>query len=250
MDSWRAPLMIDVRQGVIGSPLLLVAFLMMNSGSPLFGQEALRMGEIRGKITITKSEDDIQKPPPVDRYSTHRLAPTSMSGAGMSSSAVKLSERAVIYLESQSSKAQNFQPPTAHPILDQRDLAFHPQVLPILVGTTVEFPNKDNLFHNVFSYSSPKEFDLGRYPTGESKSIRFDKAGIVRVYCDIHSHMNATILVLENPFFAIPDDGGAYVIKNVPNGTYIARLWFGRDLAASQSVSIKNGESVSVNFTY
>jgi plastocyanin len=168
----------------------------------------------------------------------------------MSSSALKLSEKAVVYLESQTGKAVNYQPPAAHPILDQRDLAFHPQVLPILVGTTVDFPNKDNLFHNVFSYSSPKEFDLGRYPTGESKSVRFDKAGVVRVYCDIHSHMNATILVLDNPFFAVPDDGGSFVLKNVPNGTYMARLWYGRELAASQSVTIKNSESVSVNFTY
>jgi plastocyanin len=232
------------------SPGLLLLVLVLNFGSALYGQEATKAGEIRGKITITKSDDELQKAPMIDRYSTHRLAPPTSAGAAMSSSAVKLSEKAVVYLESQTSKVQSYQPPAAHPILDQRDLTFHPQVLPILVGTTVDFPNKDNLFHNVFSYSSPKEFDLGRYPTGDSKSVRFDKAGIVRVYCDIHSHMNATILVLDNPFFAVPDDGGSFVIKNIPNGTYMVRLWYGRELAASQSVTIKNGESVPVNFTY
>jgi plastocyanin len=242
--------MFDIRKKPIGSPALLLVVLVLNSGPSLFGQEASKGGEIRGKITITKSDDDLQKPPPIDRYTTHRLAPPSTSGATMSASAVKLSERAVVYLEIQTGKVQSYQPPAVHPILDQRDLTFHPQVLPVLVGTTVDFPNKDNLFHNVFSYSSPKEFDLGRYPTGDSKSVRFDKTGVVRVYCDIHSHMNATILVLDNPFFAVPDDGGSFVIKNIPNGMYMARLWYGRELAASQSVTIKNGESVSVNFTY
>jgi plastocyanin len=224
--------------------------LVLISGSTLSGQEVTKAGEIRGKITITKSDDELQKTPMIDRYTTHRPTPPSTSGATMSSATIKLSEKAVVYLEGQTGKVQSYQPPTAHPILDQRDLTFHPQVLPILIGTTVDFPNKDNLFHNVFSYSSPKEFDLGRYPTGDSKSVRFDKAGVVRVYCDIHSHMNATILVLDNPFFAVPDDGGSFVIKNVPNGTYMAKLWYGREPAASQSVTIKNGESVSVNFTY
>jgi plastocyanin len=242
--------MFDIRQKAIWSPALWLVVLVLHSAASLFGQEISKGGEIRGKIAILKIDDDPQKSPMIDRYTTHRPTPPSTSGATMSSAAIKLSEKAVVYLESQTGKAQSYQPPTAHPILDQRDLTFHPQVLPILVGTTVDFPNKDNLFHNVFSYSSPKEFDLGRYPTGDSKSVRFDKAGVVRVYCDIHSHMNATILVLDNPFFAVPDDGGSFVIKNVPNGTYMARLWYGRELTASQSVTIKNGESVSVNFTY
>ena len=242
--------MIDVRKSTFWPPIVMLIGLVLNSGSRLFGQEASRAGEIRGKITITKSDDDLQKPPPIDRYSTHRLAPATPTGSTPSVSAKKLSEKAVVYLESETIKTQTFVPPTVHPILDQRDLTFHPQVLPIVVGTTVDFPNRDNLFHNVFSYSQPKEFDLGRYPTGESRSVRFDRPGVVRVYCDIHSHMNATILVLENPYFAVPDDQGVFVIKNVPNGAYVMKLWYGRDLAGSQNVTIKNGEAVSVNFTY
>jgi plastocyanin len=213
-------------------------------------QDVKKQGEVRGKITVTRSEADVGKPPIMDRYSTHRTSPASPGGSTEMAPIAKLSEKAVIYLESDAPKAQSYVPPSAHPILDQKDLTFHPQVLPILIGTTVDFPNRDNLFHNVFSYSSPKEFDLGRYPTGDSRSVRFDKAGIVRVYCDIHSHMNATILVLENPYFAIPDDGGTFIIRSVPNGTYMARLWYGRDLAGSQSVTIKNGETINLNFTY
>jgi plastocyanin len=237
--------MIDYRQRT-----LWLIVLVHCSGTALFGQAGTRSGEIRGKITITKSVEDLQKPATVDRYSTHRTTPVLAGGEMGTAAVAKLSEKAVVYLEGEALKGQSFAPPASHPILDQKDLVFHPQVLPIFVGTTVDFPNKDNLFHNVFSYSSPKEFDLGRYPTGESKSIRFDKAGIVRVYCDIHSHMNATILVLENPYFAVPDEGGSFVIRNVPNGTYVAKLWYGRELVASQSVSIKSGESVTVNFTY
>jgi plastocyanin len=227
---------------------ILPGLLIVNSLSMVFAQDVRKQGEVRGKISITHSEADAKNAATLDRYSTHRTSPVPPGGA--MAPVAKLSEKTVVYLEGDATKGQTFVPPTSHPVLDQKDLAFHPQVLPILAGTTVDFPNKDNLFHNVFSYSSPKEFDLGRYPTGDSKSVRFDKAGIVRVYCDIHSHMNATILVLENPYFAIADDSGSFAIRNVPNGTYTARLWYGRDLAASQGVTIKNGETVTINFTY
>jgi plastocyanin len=241
--------MIDVRQRTMRLMILLTMFLLYK-GSFVYGQETSKTGEVRGKITITKNDEDLQKPPAIDRYSTHHPVATSSPASMTAAPALKLTEKAVVYLETQTVKMPTFAPPTVHPLLDQRDLTFHPQVLPILVGTTVDFPNRDNLFHNVFSYSSPREFDLGRYPTGDSRSVRFDKAGVVRVYCDIHSHMNATILVLENPYFAVPDESGAFVIKNVPSGSYTARLWFGRDLAASQAISVRNGETITVNFTY
>ena len=219
-------------------------------GPHVLAQDAKKLGEVRGRITIARTDADAPKPPIIDRYSTHRPALTGSENAGPAQSPYKLPERAVVYLESESIKAQTFTPPAAHPVLDQKDLAFHPQVLPILVGTTVDFPNRDNLFHNVFSYSQPKEFDLGRYPTGTMKSVRFDKPGVVRVYCDIHSHMNATILILENPYFAVPDEQGSYTIKNVPAGTYTVKFWCGRELAGSQSVTVKGADAVNVNFTY
>jgi len=202
--------------------LFLGAALVYGYHAP--AQEAKREGEIRGKITVLRADADSQKPPILDRYSTHRPAVTGSDHALPAQPAYKLSEKAVIYLESEAMKARVYVPPSEHPLLDQKDLMFHPQVLPILAGTTVDFPNRDNLFHNVFSYSQPKEFDLGRYPTGMQKSVRFDKPGVVRVYCDIHSHMNATILVLENPYFVVPDDQGSFSIKDVPRGTYTVRF--------------------------
>ena len=212
--------------------------------------ESQKQGEVRGKITVARTESDVAKAPIIDRYSTHRPAMTGMEHSSAQQQPYQLSEKAVVYLESESIKAVSFAPPAVHPILDQRDLMFHPQVLPVLIGTTVDFPNRDNLFHNVFSYSQPKEFDLGRYPTGTQKSVRFDKPGIVRVYCDIHSHMNATILVLENPYFVVPDDQGLFSIKNIPGGTYTVKFWCGRELAGSQTITVKGGDAVNVNFTY
>ena len=89
-----------------------------------------------------------------------------------------------------------------HARLDQRDESFVPHVLAIVAGTTVDFPNNDRTYHNVFSLSKTRSFDLGRYAAGHSKAIRFDRPGIVRVFCDIHSHMSAFILVFAHRYFA------------------------------------------------
>jgi hypothetical protein len=127
---------------------------------------------------------------------------------------------------------------------------FRPLVLPIIVGTTVDFPNSDEVFHNVFSYSSPKEFDLGRYPIGKSKKVTFDRPGVVNVYCDIHAYMYATILVLENPWFAIPGKDGEYVIRNVPQGEYELAFWYGKKKVTSRSITVKARESTIVDLEY
>src|SRR5207302_4391177 len=104
-------------------------------------------------------------------------------------------------------------------VMDQRNETFVPHLLAIMTGTTVDFPNSDHLYHNVFSLSKTKRFDLGRYAAGHSRPVRFDQPGIVRVFCDIHSHMNAFILVFSHPFFAVTDPEGRYRIDNVPPGT-------------------------------
>jgi plastocyanin len=109
--------------------------------------------------------------------------------------------------------------------MDQRNETFVPHVLAITVGTTVDFPNSDQTYHNVFSLSKTKPFDLGRYAAGRSKSVRFDRPGIVRVFCDIHSHMSAFILVFGHGFFSVTDDEGRYRIDDVPPGTYTVVVW-------------------------
>ena len=89
----------------------------------------------------------------------------------------------------------------------------------------MDFPNSDRIYHNVFSLSKTRPFDLGRYAAGRSKPVKFDRPGIVRVFCDIHSHMNAFILVFSHPFFALTDADGRYRIDNVPPGTYNLVAW-------------------------
>jgi hypothetical protein len=110
-------------------------------------------------------------------------------------------------------------------VLDQRNETFIPHVLAITTGTTVQFLNSDKTYHNVFSLSRPKRFDLGRYPTGRSKSVRFDRPGIVRVFCEIHSHMSAFILVFAHRHFAVTNAKGEYRIEGLPPGTYTVAVW-------------------------
>ena len=104
--------------------------------------------------------------------------------------------------------------------MDQKGRQFGKLALPVLVGTRVEFPNGDDEYHQVFSNSKAKEMDLGRYAPGVVKEETFDKPGLVRLRCDIHKHMHAVILVLENPKFATCDEQGRFSIKDVPPGTY------------------------------
>lgn len=126
---------------------------------------------------------------------------------------------AVVFLEKVEAGAP-FKPPAEKPVLAQKDRQFAPLLLPILVGTVVRFPNQDDEFHNVFSRSVPKELELGRFGKDQVKEETFDKPGLVRLRCEIHTHMHAVILVLQNPHFAVADDQGAYVIPNVPAGSY------------------------------
>ena len=92
----------------------------------------------------------------------------------------------------------------------QIDEQFAPHVLPVRVGSVVRFPNLDPFFHNVFSYSKPKRFDLGKYPTGHSRSVRFTSPGVIQVFCEIHEFMSAYILVLAHSYFAMPASDGRF----------------------------------------
>jgi len=113
-----------------------------------------------------------------------------------------------------------------------------PHVLAIDVGTRVDFPNNDQTFHNVFSLSKPRRFDLGRYGRNQSKTIRFDKPGVVRVFCDIHSHMNAFVLVFSHPFFDVTDVEGRFFLPAVPPGTYTVVGWYEGEPRVTKSVVV------------
>jgi len=116
-------------------------------------------------------------------------------------------------------------------VIDQRNMKFVPRVLPVLVGKSVHFPNNDNTWHNVFSTSEAKKFDLSLYPPGESRSVTFDKPGVVRILCNVHPNMEAYTLVKEHPYFAVPDRRGNYRLDAVPVGRFRIEVWhpeFGR----------------------
>lgn len=161
-----------------------------------------RAGDVEGVVTLPHKP--AKRPP---RYGEHdagaddRITP------------------AIVFVDRVTAGAP-FAPPKDKPRMDQRDRKFVPLALPVLVGTTVTFPNGDDEYHNVFSHSKAKELELGRYGKGETKEVTFDKPGVVRLRCEVHSSMHAVIVVLENPWFATTDDRGRFVIKGVPPGKY------------------------------
>ena len=138
-----------------------------------------------------------------------------------------------------------------HFVMNQNNLSFFPHILPIPVGSTVEFPNNDKVDHNVFSLSRTSPFNLGSYKPGESKSIRFDKAGIIELRCDVHAEMMAYIMVLKNPYVALTDANGQFripdpkwaanagltAIDDLPAGSYRLKIWHEKLRPVAQQVT-------------
>jgi plastocyanin len=169
-------------------------------------------GAIRGRVELTRVAQTTERRPGVSDLG----APPDRD--------LPDRRKSVVYLESAPRGA--FDPGETSPAsMDQRNETFVPHVLAVTAGTVVDFPNSDRFYHNVFSLSKSSRFDLGRYAKGKSKSVRFEQPGIVRVFCEIHSHMNAFILVFAHPFFAMTDSDGRYRINNVPAGTYNVVAW-------------------------
>ena len=153
---------------------------------------------------------------------------------------------AVVYLEGSFPK-QNSSITTQ---IGQKDLAFLPPLLPVQVGTTVEFPNLDDTYHNIFSYSPAKRFDLGRYRPEERPipSVVFDVAGLVTLRCDIHEHMRGLILVLNTPYFVITDESGRFRLSGLPAGHYTLKAWIDSKTTREQPVELKSGATLRTDF--
>jgi len=107
----------------------------------------------------------------------------------------------------------------------QKDARFSPSFRAIVKGQTVDMPNVDTIYHNVFSFSRPNDFELGTYPVGESRSVTFEHAGVVKTYCSIHESMNATIFVAPNPFFSVVAANGRVAIEGIPAGRFRLEAW-------------------------
>jgi plastocyanin len=149
----------------------------------------------------------------------------------------RTAEHAVVWLEASGALAA----PVPKVVLDQRNLAFVPRVLVVRVGTTVEFPNNDKVFHNVFSFRDGKKFDLGMYPKGAMKLITFDKSGLSRLFCNIHPNMAAYVMAVDSPYFAVSSQDGTFTIDGVPSGNYTYHAWRpgGQPLTGSVTVDGK-----------
>jgi plastocyanin len=145
----------------------------------------------------------------------------------------RLEPNAVVWLEAAVSGRE-----TRKVVLDQRNLTFSPHVLAVRVGTTVEFPNRDRVFHNVFSFHEGKRFDLGMYPVGTVKQVTFGQPGLSRIFCNIHPNMAAYVMAVESGYFAVSDASGRFLIAAVPTGAYTYHAWHpgGATLTGSAAV--------------
>lgn len=153
---------------------------------------------------------------------------------------------AVVYLEGSFPAAVI--PPVTQII--QKDLTFVPALLPVRVGTKVEFPNLDDTYHNIFSYSLPKRFDLGRYRSDEKPvpSQVFDVPGLVTLRCDIHEHMRALILVLATPHFTVTDADGRFRLEGLPPGHYVLKAWVDSKTTRETPVDLAADGTLHVDF--
>jgi len=214
---------------------MLIAWASMATIGVAARQPAAETGAIHGRVTFPD-------------VSTPTGTRPGVSDLGGSSSHDTVDRRkSVVYLDAVARQAFD-DLPAGRVRMDQRNEQFVPRLLAITVGTVVDFPNSDIKFHNVFSLSKTRPFDLGRYAPGRSGGVRFDRPGLVRVFCDIHSHMSANILVFSHRFFALTDDQGRYAIPNVPPGSYTVMVWSELGSAEPQHVAVAEGAVSEVDF--
>ncbi len=222
-----------MRRGLIVPVLACLAAATALAATP-YARADFKAGNVRGHV---------QQPAATPR-DAHR---PSVTGLGQTAHAPIDRSHAVVYIDAAPRQAFDALP-AGRVRLDQRNQTFEPHLLAITIGTTVDFPNDDPIFHNVMSLARGNAFDLGRYPRGRSRSVRFDTPGIVPVVCDIHAHMSAYILVFSHPFFAITDDEGRFAIPNIPAGTYTLKVWSELGSADAKRITIADGTTLDVDF--
>ena len=223
-----------MRRAWLRSALVLVALLQVSAG---LGGQPPGSGSIRGRVRITARGRGV--PLPANAYQPRTV---NRRDTG-STPEIK---NVVVYLKGAA------YPGALQPMrmaIRQEHEAFTPRVVAITRGSTVDFPNADPFFHNVFSLSGAANFDLGRYPQGKSQSRTFMRAGLVKVYCHIHSHMSATILVLDHPYFAVPDLDGAFTLPNVPSGRYTIVGWHERVGEQTAAIQIEAGRAATIDLS-
>jgi plastocyanin len=197
--------------------------------------QAPATGTIRGRLDVRRLAAPPQPRPGIGDY-----------GARPPGRGIADVRRGLVYLDTAPRGAFD-EPEPSRAVMDQRNETFSPRLLAIATGTVVDFPNSDRTYHNVFSLSRPRRFDLGRYATGRSKAVRFDRPGVVRVFCDIHSHMSAFVVVFTHRFFRVTDGEGRYRLDQVPPGTYTVVGWYEGEARVQRSVTVAAGATVDLD---
>ncbi len=161
---------------------------------------------------------------------------------------MKNSGDAVVYIEKVGDKS--FPAPKEHPLMDQKGLKFHPHVLAVVAGTTVDFLNSDDVLHNVFSPDAcADKMNLGTWPKGQKRTFTFKNPGCQSVLlCNVHPEMEAFVVVCETPYFAVTSDDGSYEIKDVPAGKYTLKIWHEKDKGQPVTVEVPEKGEAKVNF--
>jgi len=192
-------------------------------------------GRIEGRVVITVP---VSTAPPSAAYGARRVEkPAPRSGSEL--------VNVIVFIQD----APKVVPlPLKGAQIVQENETFVPRVVAITRGSSVIFPNGDPFFHDVFSLSRSATFDLGSYPKGQKKTHQFRQTGLVKVYCHIHSHMSASIMVFDHTFFTIPKADGSFTIEDIPPGSYKVSAWHERIGESSQPVKIDAGRSSDIQF--
>jgi plastocyanin len=192
-------------------------------------------GRIQGRVSITVP---VSKAPPSAAYGTRRVEARPADAEAEVTNVV-------VFLQDAPRPATV--PATRARIVQQHE-TFVPRVVAITRGSTVDFPNADPFFHDVFSLSRNGTFDLGSYPRGQTRSHQFRRPGLIKVYCHIHSHMSASIMVFDHPYFAIPKADGSFAIEDVPAGDYKVSAWHERIGDNTQAVRVQAALASELHF--
>jgi len=160
----------------------------------------------------------------------------------------KTKKEAAVHFEGVDGKGSSASGGNKKAVMVQKRQLFIPEVLPVFKGTTVDFPNKDTVFHNAFSMSPGNMFDLGTYGPGKNPKVTFETPGKVDIFCNMHHQMHAVALVFEHPFFTLTSKKGEYEIKGVPAGSYTIKAWAGSSIVEEKTVTNGASDTVMVDF--